>query len=35
MKNITEKIKEVYYNNPALVLFLMGVFTGLFLAFIF
>jgi uncharacterized membrane protein (DUF106 family) len=35
MKNIIEKIKEVYYNNPVLVLFLTGVLTGLFLAFIF
>jgi hypothetical protein len=35
MKKIIKTIEEIYYNNPVLVLYLLGVITGLFLAFIF
>jgi hypothetical protein len=35
MKKLIETIKEIYYNNPVLVLYLLGILTGLFLTFIF
>jgi hypothetical protein len=35
IKKIVNAVKEYYYNHPAAVIFVAGILTGLFLAFIF